>query len=228
MARPHLRPLKCIRKGEAEVTLQLDAHHPWTQLWIPISLCSIRVMRRRAGFGDVQFEEVNMKYGSFYTLTEFLELHELLYIVIHFPVLLRLWFQGTSRHLACRDGTRKGRALHASRGKTERMESSLGRKAEFWATAVSLESVPGLAASSRVAGCLRCLSALQRPQGKAAKGGSDLHSVARSRSSRAKHKANLSSRPQLSLPWHYPTLSEGGKGLVTTSTFCSLNLSCKN
>lgn len=36
--------------------------------------------------------------------------------------------------------------------------------------------------------------------GKAARGGSDLHSVAQSRSSRAKHKENLSSGPQLSLP----------------------------
>lgn len=36
--------------------------------------------------------------------------------------------------------------------------------------------------------------------GKAARGGSDLHSVAQSQSSRAKHKENLSSDPQLSLP----------------------------
>lgn len=59
-------------------------------------------------------------------------------------------------------------------------------------------------------------------------GSSDLHSAAQSRSSRAKHKENHSPGPQLGLPWHYPTLFEEGKSLVTTSTFCSLNLSCKN
>lgn len=37
-------------------------------------------------------------------------------------------------------------------------------------------------------------------EGKAARGGSDLHLVAQSQSSRAKHKENLSSGPQLSLP----------------------------
>lgn len=72
------------------------------------------------------------------------------------------------------------------------------------------------------------VSPLCRDSREGSQGGSDRHSVARSRSSRAKHKENLSPGPQLGLPWHYPTLFEEGKSLVTTSTFCSLNLSCKN
>lgn len=72
------------------------------------------------------------------------------------------------------------------------------------------------------------VSLLCRDSREGSQGGSDLHSVAQSRSSRAKHKENLSPGPQLGLPWHYPTLFEEGKSLVTTSTFCSLNLSCKN